>query len=48
MDDYKKMYLTLFNGISDIIEQLQILQQQSEELFISQNNIYELKQKSEE
>ena len=34
MADYKKMYLELFNGITDVIEQLQQLQVEAEERFI--------------
>lgn len=32
---YREMYFELFNGISDIIEQLQRLQQLAEERYIS-------------
>ena len=32
MDDYKKMYYTLFNKITDIIYELQIIQRQAEEM----------------
>ena len=34
MADYKKMYLDLFNGITDVIEQLKKLQLEAEERFI--------------
>ncbi|MEG0913897.1 MAG: hypothetical protein RSG53_09870 [Oscillospiraceae bacterium] len=36
MADYKKMYHTLFNKITDIIDELQVVQQQTEEMFIAQ------------
>lgn len=35
MIDYQKLYHILFNGITDTIEQLQQLQQQAEELYLS-------------
>ena len=35
MDDYKQMYCTLFNRVSDIIAELQQAQRQAEELYIS-------------
>ena len=42
MDNYKDLYYLLFNRVSDIIEQLKIIQQISEEMFITfpetQNN----------
>ena len=34
MPDYKKMYTTLFNAVTDAIEILQSAQQDTEELFI--------------
>ena len=34
MADYKKMYLDLFNGITDVIDQLKQLQLEAEERFI--------------
>ena len=34
MADYKKMYLELFNGITDVIEQLKQLQSEAEERYI--------------
>lgn len=33
--DYKEMYFKLFNGISDIITELEKLQQEAEENYIS-------------
>lgn len=32
MDDYKKMYYTLFNKLTDIIYELQMVQRQAEEM----------------
>ncbi len=32
MDDYKKMYYTLFNKLTDIIYELQIVQRKTEEM----------------
>lgn len=34
MPDYQKMYTTLFNKITDIIEELQEVQQLTEELYL--------------
>lgn len=34
MPDYEKLYHLLFNRITDLIEELQELQQQAEELYI--------------
>lgn len=34
MEDYKKMYLTLFNKITDLIEQLKEIQREVEEAYI--------------
>jgi len=36
MDDYKKMYFHLFNKITVIINDLQEVQQQTEEMYIQQ------------
>lgn len=36
MTDYKDMYFLLLNKITDIINDLQEIQQQSEELYIAQ------------
>lgn len=33
--DYKEMYFTLFNKISDVIEELKKVQQETEEMYIS-------------
>ncbi len=38
MADYQELYLKLFNNITDTIEQLQQIQKDAEELFISQEN----------
>lgn len=32
--DYKKMYTTLFNKITDVIEELQEVQKETEDLYI--------------
>ncbi len=37
MEDYKKMYYELFNKITDVIETLTKIQQETEETFISSN-----------
>lgn len=36
MDEYKELYYTLFNKVTDVITELQTVQQQTEELFLSQ------------
>ena len=38
MADYKEMYFTLFNGLTDIIEALKKLQQLCEDLYISSDD----------
>ena len=38
MEDYKKMYFELFNKITDTIENLKKIQQESEETFITFND----------
>lgn len=49
MADYKKMYFALFNKITDIIEDLQEIQQQTEEMFIESNDtVIEIKNKDQE
>ena len=35
MEDYKKLYYELFNKITDIIEELKKIQQDTEERYIS-------------
>ncbi|WP_369283032.1 hypothetical protein [Oscillibacter sp. GMB15532] len=35
MSDYKKMYYILFNKITDIVDELQAVQRQTEEIYIS-------------
>ena len=35
METYKELYYFLFNQITDIIDQLKSIQQQSEEMFIT-------------
>ncbi len=41
MADYKEMYFKLFNKISDVIEDLQEIQNQAEEMYIEKENIEE-------
>ena len=36
MPDYQKMYLSLFNAVTDAIELLQKAQQDAEEIYISE------------
>lgn len=36
MEDYSKMYYRLYNKITDVIKELQNLQQEAEEMYISQ------------
>jgi len=38
MPDYKQMYFELFNKISDIIEELQIIQNKMEEKYITNSD----------
>lgn len=38
MPNYKKMYSTLFNKITDVIEDLQQIQQETEEIYIKEDN----------
>lgn len=35
MPDYKKLYFSLFNDVSDVIKELEKIQQESEERYIS-------------
>ena len=35
MPDYKKLYFSLFNDVSDVIKELQKVQQDSEERYLS-------------
>lgn len=35
MPDYQKLYVTLFNRVSDIIEELQKAQIEAEEMYVS-------------
>ncbi len=37
MEDYKKMYYRLFSRVSDIIEELQNAQRETEEMFLRQS-----------
>lgn len=41
MEDYKSMYFTIFNKITDIIEELKKLQQDMEEDYISMSEMQE-------
>ncbi len=34
MPDYEKMYFELFNGVTDVIEELKKLQQKVEKLYV--------------
>lgn len=36
MDNYKEMYLKLFNQITDVINELETAQKKTEEMYISQ------------
>lgn len=38
MDDYKFMYYTLFNKITDVIQELQEVQRKAEELYLLQES----------
>ena len=38
MEDHKKMYLELFNDITDLIEGLKEIQREAEEIYISSND----------
>ena len=38
MENYQKMYYELFNKVTDIIESLKKIQQESEETFITSND----------
>ena len=38
MPDYKEMYFTLFREITKVIEQLQEIQQQTEELYLQEED----------
>lgn len=35
MPNYKEMYLALFNQVSEVIEELQAIQQKTEEMYLS-------------
>jgi hypothetical protein len=35
MDPYRDLYFKLFNAITDLISQLQVLQQEAEELYLA-------------
>ena len=40
MENYKELYLELFNGITDIIEDLKVLQAKAEEHFLDNKESY--------
>ena len=40
MDDYRKMYFTLFNKITDVIGELEEAQQLAEEMYISEDPVH--------
>lgn len=47
MPDYQKMYFCLFNRLTDVIDELQRIQRETEELYIQEkDNISILKLKS--
>lgn len=49
MADYKKMYAALFNKITEMIEDLEEIQQQTEEMYLEQDDTpLTLVRKSEE
>lgn len=39
MPNYKKMYFKLFNEISDIVERLRQVQEETEEMYISEKPV---------
>lgn len=39
MPDYKKMYATLFNQVTDVIELLKDAQQKAEEMYIHSDDV---------
>ena len=39
MADYKKMYFELFNKITDVIEDLQEIQQKTEEMYMNSEDM---------
>ncbi|ADU26565.1 hypothetical protein [Ethanoligenens harbinense] len=40
MADYKEMYLTLFNKITDVLEELEGVQQMAEDMYINEKPAY--------
>jgi len=38
MEDYKEMYLNLFNNITEIIEELKKIQAETEEMYLNAQN----------
>ncbi len=39
MPNYQKMYAKLFNQVTDVIEQLQVAQRQTEQIFVESNDL---------
>ncbi len=39
MDNYKEMYYKLFNRVSDVISELKTVQQETEEMYLLQEQI---------
>jgi len=39
MPNYEKLYLNLFNSITDIIKELEKIQKDAEEMYISQDKL---------
>lgn len=37
MENYSKMYYYLFNRITDLIEQMKVIQQEAEEMYLSRD-----------
>ncbi len=44
MDCYKEMYIKLFNKVTDVINDLQAIQKETEELFLVQEQEKEVRQ----
>ena len=39
MPNYQKMYAKLFNQVTDVIEQLQVAQRQTEQIFVDSDDL---------
>lgn len=46
MQEYKEMYFTLFNRVTDVIEQLKAAQKEAEDIFIYKDEIEQAQKKS--